>query len=134
MTRISSIEGIGTTYIDKLIDAGITTVENLLQLGSTRKGRQVLADQLGVSDSQILHWVNTADLFRVKGVGSHYAVLLENAGVDSVVELASRNPEHLLGELQQINDSRHLVRSMPYLKQVTKWVNRARALPTMVGN
>jgi len=134
MARISLIEGIGSVYADKLMHAGITTVENLLQLGATRQGRKALAEQLGVSDDLVLHWVNAADLFRIKGVGAQYAVLLENAGIVSVPELARRNPEHLLGELQQINDTRHLVRSMPYLKQVKKWVNRAKELPRMVNN
>jgi len=134
MTRISSIEGIGNVYSDKLARAGVTTVENLLLLGSTRQGRKALADKLQVSDSLVLNWVNKADLFRIKGVGSQYAGLLENAGVDSVPELAQRNPERLLIQLQEINDAHHLVRSMPYLKQVSKWVTRARELPRVVNH
>ena len=60
MARISLIEGIGSVYADKLMHAGITTVENLLQLGATRQGRKALAEQLGVSDDLVLHWVNAA--------------------------------------------------------------------------
>jgi len=134
MTRISSIDGIGESNTEKLAEAGITTVENLLRLGSTRQGRKSLANQLAVSDEQVLRWVNKADLFRIKGIGSQYAGLLETAGVDSVPELAQRDPEHLLLQLQEINDARQLVRSMPYLKQVSKWVNRARELPQVVNH
>lgn len=134
MARISSIEGIGNTYSDKMMKVGISTVEHLLELGATRQGRKALAEKLGVSDKLILNWVNKADLFRIKGVGSQYAGLLETAGVDSVPELAQRNPENLLVRMQEINDDRHLVRSMPYLKQVTKWVNRARELPRVVNH
>lgn len=134
MARISSIEGIGNGYTAKMMQAGITTVEHLLELGATRQGRKALAEKLGVSEKLILNWVNKADLFRIKGVGSQYAGLLETAGVDSVPELAQRNPEHLLDKMQEINNSRNLVRSMPYLKQVTKWVNRARELPRVVNH
>lgn len=134
MARISSIEGIGNGYTTKMMQAGITTVEHLLELGATRQGRKALAEKLGVSEKLILNWVNKADLFRIKGVGSQYAGLLETAGVDSVPELAQRNPEHLLDKMQEINDTRNLVRSMPYLKQVTKWVNRARELPRVVNH
>ncbi len=134
MTRISSIEGLRGSNTEKLAEAGITTVENLLRLGSTRQGRKALADQLAVSDEQVLKWVNKADLFRIKGIGSQYADLLENAGVDSVPELAQRDPEHLLLQLQEINDNQQLVRSMPYLKQVSKWVARARELPRVVNH
>jgi len=42
-----------------------------------------------------LEWVNLADLYRIKGVGEEYSDLLEEAGVDTVVELAQRNPENL---------------------------------------
>lgn len=134
MTRISSIEGIGSVNTEKLVRAGITTVENLLLLGATRQGRKALAEQLEVSDSLVLNWVNKADLFRIKGVGAQYAGLLENAGVDSVPELAQRNPEHLLSKLEEVNEAQHLVRSMPYLKQVAKWVTRAKTLPRVVNH
>lgn len=134
MARIALIEGIGENYSKKLESFGITRVEQLLELGSTRKGRKSLAEQLQVSDKMVLNWVNKADLFRIKGIGTQYAGLLETAGVDSVPELAQRNPENLLEQLQQVNDQRNLVRSMPYLKQVTKWVHRAKELPRMVSH
>ncbi|WP_419174117.1 DUF4332 domain-containing protein [Desulfosediminicola sp.] len=134
MARISSIEGIGEKYSDKLEKAGVKTVEALLEVGATRKGRKEIAAKAKVSEKMILDWVNRADLFRVKGVGSQYADLLENAGIDSVPELAQRNPEHLFLKLQEINDAKHLVRSMPYLKQVRKWVGRAQDLPKVVSH
>ncbi|WP_136799325.1 DUF4332 domain-containing protein [Desulfosediminicola ganghwensis] len=134
MARISSIEGIGEKYSDKLEKAGVKTVEALLEVGATRKGRKEIAARAKVSEKMILDWVNRADLFRVKGVGSQYADLLENAGIDSVPELAQRNPEHLFLKLQEINDAKHLVRSMPYLKQVRKWVGRAQDLPKVVSH
>ena len=134
MAKIASIEGIGKTYAEKLAQVGITTVDMLLQLGATRKGRKEIATRTEVSEQLVLNWVNKADLFRIKGIGTQYAGLLETAGVDSVPELAQRNPEQLLMKLQEVNDSRHLVRSMPYLKQVSKWVGRARELPRVVNH
>ena len=40
---------------------------------------------------KILKWVNMADLYRIKGVGSEYSELLEAAGVDTIKELRNRN-------------------------------------------
>ena len=40
----------------------------------------------------ILERVNLADLFRIKGVGEEYSDLLEEAGLDTVVELAQGYP------------------------------------------
>jgi hypothetical protein len=42
-------------------------------------------------------------LCRIDGVGSEYADLLEAAGVDTVVELAPRNPANLTEQLGQAN-------------------------------
>lgn len=134
MTKITSIEGIDIKNSDKLARVGITTVEALLQIGATRQGRKEIAEKTDLAEKLVLNWVNRADLYRIKGIGSQYADLLENAGVDSVPELAQRNPEQLLLKLQEVNDSRNLVRSMPYLKQVSKWVGRARDLPRVVSH
>jgi predicted RecB family nuclease len=132
MAKIASIEGIGKKYSEKLETAGVKSIEVLLELGATKKGRKELAARTSVSEKMILNWVNRADLFRVKGIGSQYADLLENAGVDSVPELAHRDPENLLLKLQEVNSTRKLVRAMPYLKQVRKWVGRAKDLKKVV--
>jgi len=77
----------------KLEAAGVKTVEALLEAGATPKGREELAQKAGIDKGLILEWVNHADLFRIKGVAEEYSDLLEEAGVDTVVELAQRNPE-----------------------------------------
>ena len=133
MTKIDEIEGIGGKYAKKLVKAGIKTVEDLLEKGATKKGRSELAKLTGLSEKLILTWVNHADLFRVKGIGKQYAELLEAAGVDTVVELSKRNPENLLDAMVKTNDKKHLVRALPYLKQVKKWVEQAKKLPRKVS-
>ncbi len=132
MKKIDEIEGIGEKYAKKLENAGIKTVEDLLEKGATPKGRKALEKATGISGQLILKWVNHADLFRIKGVGKQYAELLEAAGVDTVVELSKRNPEHLLAAMEKTNAKKHLVRALPYLKQVKKWVEQAKSLPRKV--
>lgn len=134
MSRLSTIEGIGKKYCGKLEAVGIYSTEQLLAEAGTKKGRKAIASKADVSEKLLLNWVNRADLFRIKGIGTQYADLLENAGVDSVPELAQRNPENLLEKLQEVNDSKNLVRAMPYLKQVQKWVLRAKELPRVVSH
>jgi len=53
-----------------------------------------------------MNWVNRADLARVKGVGSEYADLLENSGVDTVPELAQRNPSNLYHKMIEVNEKK----------------------------
>ena len=133
MVKIDEIEGIGEKYAKKLVKAGIKTVEDLLEKGVTKKGRSELAKLTGLSEKLILTWVNHADLFRVKGIGKQYAELLEAVGVDTVVELSKRNPENLLNTMIKTNEKKHLVRALPYLKQVKKWVEQAKKLPRKVS-
>src|SRR5512139_3766082 len=118
MTRLVDIEGIGPVYGAKLKEAGIGSVEALLQQGATPKGRKDLAEKSGISDGLILEWVNHADLYRIRGVGSEYSDLLEEAGVDTIPELAQRNPEHLLEKITAVNGEKKLVRRLPVLSQV----------------
>ncbi len=65
------------------------------------RGTKSLAAQTGISASQLLEWANRADLMRVPGVTAALADLLENAGVDTVKELATRNPENRMPEARR---------------------------------
>ena len=126
MARIVDVEGIGPIYADKLVKTGIRTTDRLLIKGSTPAGRKELANQTGISETLILEWVNHADLYRIKGVGSEYSDLLEEAGVDTVVELAQRNGENLFEKMIETNKVKKLVRKLPSKKQVLNWVDQAK--------
>src|SRR5688500_9945372 len=115
MASLIDIEGIGKVYAAKFRAVGITSQEQLLDMGSTRKGREELAEKVEVSGKLILEWVNRADLNRIQGIGSEYADLLEAAGVDSVPELAQRNPENLYTRIKEIQAERKLIRRLPGL-------------------
>ena len=132
MSKLSDIEGIGEIYAEKLNSAGVTTIEKLLEMGAEKKGRGAIAEQTGISEKQILNWVNRADLSRVKGVSTQYADLLEFAGVDTVPELAQRNAANLHVKMNEVNEERQLVRQLPSESQVAEWVEQAKSLPRAV--
>ena len=132
MTKLIKIEGIGDVYTQKLAAAGIATVEALLARGATPKGRETLAEEADISEKLILEWVNHADLFRIKGVGEEYSDLLEEAGVDTVPELAQRNANNLHAKMAEVNAEKHLVRRLPALSQVSNWIDQAKALPRKI--
>lgn len=132
MAGIKGIEGIGEAYGEKLKALGIRSKAALLKAGGTKKGRVELAARSGLAEKLILGWVNRADLYRVKGIGTQYADLLENAGVDTVVELATRKPSNLLSKMKAVNAERKLVRVLPTLPKVEAWVAHAKALPRAV--
>ncbi|MDX2480111.1 MAG: DUF4332 domain-containing protein, partial [Desulfuromusa sp.] len=118
---------------EKLKKANVGSLNALLNAGCTKKGRKELAEKSGIDEKVILKWVNLADLFRVKGVGTQYSELLEKAGVDTVKELRNRNPENLHAKMIEVNSAgRALVRQLPGLKVVENWVAEAKKVEPMV--
>jgi predicted flap endonuclease-1-like 5' DNA nuclease len=128
MATISDVEGIGPANAEKLKAAGVATTDALLEAGASPKGRKTLAEKAGISEKLILEWVNHVDLYRIKGVGSEYADLLEEAGVDTVVELGNRNPANLAKQMTETNEKKKLVRKLPTEDQVKDWVAQAKKL------
>ncbi len=130
--KLIDIEGVGPAFAKQLAKAGIRSLEMLLKKGATPAGRKEIAMMSGIGDKLILEWVNLADLFRIKGVGSEYSDLLEEAGVDTVVELAKRSPNNLYTKMGEVNMAKKLVRKMPTAGQVDGWVQQAKKLPRVV--
>jgi uncharacterized membrane protein HdeD (DUF308 family)/predicted flap endonuclease-1-like 5' DNA nuclease len=126
------IEGIGPVYAGKLAEIGVQTPLDLLRQGSTPTGRTEISTKSGISSSLILEWINQIDLYRVKGVGSEYADLLEASGVDTVIELAQRNPKNLIQKLVEVNEEKQLVRRLPSQSQVDEWIAQAKNLPRVI--
>jgi predicted flap endonuclease-1-like 5' DNA nuclease len=131
-SSVRTVEGIGERYAARLADAGIHRCAELLEAGAVRQGREALAARSGISAKQLLTWINHVDLFRIRGVGEEYAGLLEKAGVDSVVELAQRNPGALHAKLREVNEAAGGVRRLPSPAQVAEWVHQAGTLPRVV--
>jgi predicted flap endonuclease-1-like 5' DNA nuclease len=75
LSNIVRIKGIGPTFAEKLVAAGIKTTEKLLVAVSSKKGRTQIAEETGITENLILEWVNLADLFLIKGVSEMYSDL-----------------------------------------------------------
>lgn len=126
--KIIDIEGIGEVYAEKLAAAGIKTTDDLLEKGASKKGRQDLAEETGISEKLILKWTNHADLFRIKGIAGQFAELLEAAGVDTVKELRHRVPANLHAKLVEVNEAKNLCNRVPAESEVEKMIEQAKEL------
>ena len=128
VTGESRIKGITEADAQRLMDSGLKSLADLLARGATPAGRKELATAAGISPDLVLTWVNRADLARIDGVDADYSDLLEAAGVDTVVELANRNPENLHERLVTVNQDAGLVPVLPSAAQVADWVAQAKQL------
>lgn len=129
---ILEIEGIGPEYKEKLSAVGIHTTEELLKRGATPKAREEIEAATGINQKLIFMWVKLADLCRINGVGEKYSELLEEAGVNSVSELAQQNADKLFGKIIKIHNSKKIVRHPPKLSAVKDWIKQAKILPGVI--
>ena len=131
--KIDEIEGIGPKFSARLSEAGIGTTDALLAACGSPAGRKATATKTGFSEAQLLKWANMADLMRISGVGEEYSELLEAAGVDTVKELRTRNPENLAAKIAEVNAQKKLTRAVPSAASVAKWVEQAKSLPPAIS-
>ena len=134
MASIDKIEDIGVRHRSRLNAAELSSCEALLEAGSNRRGRRIIAETVGVAENRVLEWVNKADLMRITGVSTRYAQLLEAAGVDSIRKLRKSRPGQLHQSLVAEDEKRRkrLVNPLPSKKEVGAWVRQAKKLPQVV--
>ncbi len=126
--NISAVRGMGPDLAKKLQAKGIKNTDALLSQASSESQRRQLARELGIEPSQLLEFVNRADLARIKGIGRQFANLLEEGGVDSCKELAQRRPDHLHQKLVEVSKSGGFTKRPPTFKEVQSWVEQAKAM------
>jgi hypothetical protein len=129
---VKQIDGVDEEEVERLRSVGIRTTERLLEEAKSAKGRNLLAARTGIDKTRILNWANAADRMRIKGMGKGYSCLLQAVGVDTVRELRYRNPQNLAEAMAEANKKRRLVRFLPSVKLITRWVKQAQELPPKI--
>lgn len=129
---LGELKGINDALINLLKAQGLVDSDTLLEATRTAQGRKELAETIGIDGAVILELANRADLARIKGIGRVYSDLMEEAGVDTVKELARRSPENLHAKLVEINSVRQLTQRPPSADQVAGFVEQAKSLPPML--
>jgi hypothetical protein len=129
---ITEIQGIGADIAEVLKSDGIRTTLGLLRSAKTPKQRLKLALKIGANEKNVLDWVTAADRMRIKGVGAEYCELLRVVGVRTTNELRFRNPQRLMLAMKDANTKRKLVRVLPSLSMVMRWIEDAKGLQPLI--
>lgn len=124
--KIDEIEGIAPTYSGKFHEIGIETTDDLLNKCSERKARDEIAGKIGIDKKMLLKWTNTADLFRIRGIGKQYSELLEASGVETIEQLSKQEPQKLSGKFHEVNARRKYSKITPSPHIVERWIEQAR--------
>ena len=128
----TELEPLGFVVADKLQSAGIFTCEELLERGKAPAGRAEVAAQSDLSEKEVLTLVNYADLCRIKGIDLKTATLLEASGVDTVPELAHRNPANLYDKIIGVNKKKAILKQEPSMQKVSDWIRQAQSCQKVI--
>lgn len=129
---IGEIKGLPQGLDGKLKEVGVHNADELLARCATPKARKEFATSLALDPKVLLEIANRADLSRLTGVAGVFSDLLENAGVDTVKELAGRVPENLHAKLAEVNAAQKISARTPTVDQVTAWIEEAKKLPKVL--
>lgn len=129
---VDKLKGITPALSAKLKAQGVKNSEQLLEAAKTPAQRKALAKEVESEPRAILELANRADLSRIKGIAGVFSDLLEQAGVDTVKELAKRRPDNLHAKIAEVNDAARLAKRIPTAKEVESWVNQAKDLPKLL--
>jgi predicted flap endonuclease-1-like 5' DNA nuclease len=132
-TPLNDLRGATDEMVATLTAEGLKDSDALVEAAATPQHRRQLATLCGCDEPTILELANRADLSRIKGVSGVFSDLLENAGVDTVKELATRNPDNLHAKLVETNDRMQLSKRPPTAEQVADWVTQAKVLPKLLS-
>jgi len=116
---VKDLPGVQAERKERLRDAGIKKVQDLIQKGAPR------LVQLGISLPEAEELIGKAELITLKGMGEKNYRLLREAGVEDIAALARQDPEELSLGVQEISRRLHLTRRPPASALVRMWVREA---------
>ena len=120
--RLQDAYWIDSQYLKELPRVGIAALGDLISKTRDKNEREELALRLLIPKEILIHWIEQAQLVRLKGLGVENLRLLEKVGIYSVSELASEDPEKLYKKMKQAVPGRPI----PKKAKIQIWVNEAK--------
>ena len=124
--------GVDPEHVNRLAAVGIANVRQLLRAGQTPSARDTLSRETGISAQEILELVKLSDLARLPGVKGIRARLYYDAGVETVEEMATWDPEDLRAMVAGFVERTGFDGIAPLPLEAKSAVTRARTLPRIV--
>ena len=119
-------------HVKKLTAIGIKNVNQMLERGRTRKQREQLSQQLGISEEAILEFVKLSDITRVGYVKKKLSRLYYEAGLDSPAKIAEFEPDQLHKFFIKFVEETGWDGMIPNPKDLVGNIENARKLPEIV--
>lgn len=130
---LKEMKGLAHTFVDKLARLKIHTTEDLLRIGISRRNRQSLIQNIGMSERSLVRLLHQADLCRIPAVTPEHVAMLELLGITSLEGFLKQKPLDLYKQIQQakIKLNQQGILFLPTKTQVGQWFEEAAQLPKL---
>jgi hypothetical protein len=116
---IVDVPGIDEDQAERLADLEVEDTDQL-----RARDTMYLAGQLQEQPGTVRRWQATADLMTVEGVGGEQALMMAEASLGSVDELAHESPERLMARIEEADVGESAPPVGP--QQADRWIQAAR--------
>jgi len=127
--KIKDFKGISKDTIAKLESIGINTTVKLFDRVTNPEVRKKLAIDSGIDDETILELTKLTDLSRIRWVGTTFARMLYDLGVDTVEKVTQSDPVDLHSRVNQLNKEKKMFKGQIGLNDMKILVNIAMDVP-----
>ncbi|MFA6652350.1 MAG: DUF4332 domain-containing protein [Bacteroidales bacterium] len=127
--RIKDFPGISQENIVKLENIGINNTLKLYERVINPETRKKLAQEAGIDEAIVTELTKLTDLSRIKWVGTTFARILYELGVDTVEKMTQSDPVDLHARLNQFIKEKNLYKGQVGLNDVRILVDVAQDIP-----
>lgn len=113
----------------KLDKIGVKNTLKLYKKILTKKDREILEKETGIKKSEIKKLTKLCDLSRIKWVGTTFAMMLYELGVDTVEKVAKTNPKDLHSKVNQLNKDKNIYKGQIGLNDIIIVIETAKDIP-----
>lgn len=127
--RIKDFPGISQETIVKLENIGINNTLKLYERVIDHGARKKLAQEAGIDEAIVTELTKLTDLSRIKWVGTTFARILYELGIDTLEKMTQSDPVDLHARLNQFIKEKNLYKGQVGLNDVRILVNVAQDIP-----
>jgi hypothetical protein len=127
--KIKDFKGIDSNTVYCLEKIGIKDTYKLYDRVLKQKNRKELAQITGLTQFIILELTKLADLSRIKWVGTTFARMLYDIGVDTVEKASKVDPVNLHNQINKYNKENGLYKGHIGLNDIKIFVDAAKEVP-----
>ncbi len=127
--KLADFTLISRETIAKLESSGIKNTAHLYDRVINPDCRKKLANETGLSDSEILELTQLTDLTRIQWVNTTFARVLYEAGYDKIAKVAEADYQALYNDIIKLNQERSLYKGRIGLNDMKITVQAAQQVP-----